>query len=154
MAGSAQGGVALSAEEVAKHNKRDDCWVIIHGAAFDVTGGLLSYSQSSSLAHHVTDMWASLDIRTEFMPEVRYIDPARVLVGPELHEANQTLTTHSTPVDLLSSSNMQEEMLRESRGSSIAGIIDCRGEMHSILTDFLSDLWRYTAKHMIPSILL
>lgn len=40
MAGSAQGATALSAEQVAKHNKRDDCWVIIHGAAFDVTGEL------------------------------------------------------------------------------------------------------------------
>ena len=27
----------LKGEEVAKHNKGDDCWVIIHGRAYDVT---------------------------------------------------------------------------------------------------------------------
>ena len=27
----------LSGQEVAKHNSKDDCWVIIHGKAYDVT---------------------------------------------------------------------------------------------------------------------
>ena len=27
----------LSAEEIAKHNSRDSCWVIVHGKAYDVT---------------------------------------------------------------------------------------------------------------------
>lgn len=27
----------LKGEDVAKHNKREDCWVIIHGMAYDVT---------------------------------------------------------------------------------------------------------------------
>lgn len=30
----------LSLEEVAKHNKKDDCWVIIHGKAYDLSGFL------------------------------------------------------------------------------------------------------------------
>jgi len=34
---SASAGVALKAADVEKHSKKDDCWVIIHGAAFDVT---------------------------------------------------------------------------------------------------------------------
>lgn len=29
--------VKLSGEEVAKHNNKDSCWVIIHGRAYDVT---------------------------------------------------------------------------------------------------------------------
>ena len=28
---------ALSGEDVAKHNSKDDCWVIVHGKAYDVT---------------------------------------------------------------------------------------------------------------------
>lgn len=27
----------LSGEEIAKHNSRESCWVIIHGKAYDVT---------------------------------------------------------------------------------------------------------------------
>lgn len=27
----------LSGEEVAKHNSRESCWVIVHGRAYDVT---------------------------------------------------------------------------------------------------------------------
>lgn len=30
--------MALSADEVAKHASKQDCWVIIHGKAYDVTG--------------------------------------------------------------------------------------------------------------------
>ena len=30
-------GQKLNGEEVAKHNKKQDCWVIIHGKAYDVT---------------------------------------------------------------------------------------------------------------------
>lgn len=29
--------VKLTGEEIAKHNSREDCWVIIHGKAYDVT---------------------------------------------------------------------------------------------------------------------
>ena len=34
------GGNAYSVEEVAKHNKKDDCWVIIDGKVLDVTAFL------------------------------------------------------------------------------------------------------------------
>lgn len=27
----------LSGDEIAKHNSRESCWVIIHGKAYDVT---------------------------------------------------------------------------------------------------------------------
>ena len=30
-------GQKLHGEEVAKHNNKEDCWVIIHGKAYDVT---------------------------------------------------------------------------------------------------------------------
>ena len=27
----------LTGEEIAKHNSKDSCWVIVHGKAYDVT---------------------------------------------------------------------------------------------------------------------
>ena len=29
--------MGLSGAEVANHNNKDDCWVIVHGKAYDVT---------------------------------------------------------------------------------------------------------------------
>lgn len=31
---------ALTAEEVSRHNKADDCWIIMDGVVYDVTGFL------------------------------------------------------------------------------------------------------------------
>jgi cytochrome b involved in lipid metabolism len=31
----------MDASEIAKHNTKDSCWVVIHGTAWDVTGGYL-----------------------------------------------------------------------------------------------------------------
>jgi cytochrome b involved in lipid metabolism len=28
---------SLTGEEIAKHNSRESCWVIVHGKAYDVT---------------------------------------------------------------------------------------------------------------------
>lgn len=38
----------LSGEDIAKHNSRDDCWVIIHGKAYDVTECKFSTQHSDS----------------------------------------------------------------------------------------------------------
>lgn len=32
-----QAGVTLTGDEVARHNSKDSCWVIVHGKAYDVT---------------------------------------------------------------------------------------------------------------------
>lgn len=36
----------LSGEEIAKHNSRESCWVIIHGKAYDVTECMLALSRT------------------------------------------------------------------------------------------------------------
>lgn len=33
----APGAGKLTGEEIAKHNSKDSCWVIVHGKAYDVT---------------------------------------------------------------------------------------------------------------------
>ena len=38
----------LSGEEVAKHNSRESCWVIVHGKAYDVT----DFMPGMQLFHH------------------------------------------------------------------------------------------------------
>ena len=32
-----EGGKQMTGEEVAKHNSKESCWVIVHGKAYDVT---------------------------------------------------------------------------------------------------------------------
>lgn len=36
-------GKAITFEEVEKHNKKDDCWMIIHGKVYDVTKFLVEH---------------------------------------------------------------------------------------------------------------
>lgn len=51
--------VKLTGEEVAKHNNRESCWVIIHGRAYDVTEFLperKSIPPFSRQAIHDTDL--------------------------------------------------------------------------------------------------
>lgn len=43
--------IMMDASEVAKHNTKDSCWVVIHGTAWDVTGG---YFQRLICAHSLT----------------------------------------------------------------------------------------------------
>lgn len=45
-ASGSSGALALSVEDVGQHNKRDDCWVIVHGAAYDVTGAYIPVSSA------------------------------------------------------------------------------------------------------------
>lgn len=39
----------FSVEEVAKHNTKDDCWVIIHGFVCDVTNYLIHHPGGDKL---------------------------------------------------------------------------------------------------------
>jgi cytochrome b involved in lipid metabolism len=36
-------GKSFTFEEVEKHNKKDDCWMIIHGKVYDVTNFLVEH---------------------------------------------------------------------------------------------------------------
>jgi hypothetical protein len=42
---------SLTGEEVAKHNSRESCWVIVHGKAYDVTEFLPGPSSLQPLFH-------------------------------------------------------------------------------------------------------
>jgi hypothetical protein len=57
--GGSKGG-ALTMEEVAKHNKPDDCWVILNGVAYDVTEVRLTACDWA---------WVALTRRVQFMDD-------------------------------------------------------------------------------------
>lgn len=45
---------SLTGDEVAKHNSKDSCWVIVHGKAYDVTEFL-----PGTCPHHYTILLAT-----------------------------------------------------------------------------------------------
>jgi len=44
--------VQLTGEEVAKHGSREDCWVIIHGRAYDVTEFMPDHPGGPKIVRH------------------------------------------------------------------------------------------------------
>jgi L-lactate dehydrogenase (cytochrome) len=42
-------GGNLTGQEIAKHNSRESCWVIIHGKAYDVTECMSAYRNSNGI---------------------------------------------------------------------------------------------------------
>jgi L-lactate dehydrogenase (cytochrome) len=80
----------ISAQEVSKHNKREDCWVIIHGKVYDLTnflpehpGGIkVILNQAGKDATAAFDPIHPLDIIEKYLsPEVCLgnIDPATMV---------------------------------------------------------------------------
>ncbi|KAI5829299.1 hypothetical protein K523DRAFT_274784 [Schizophyllum commune Tattone D] len=76
----------LSGKDVAAHNKRDDCWIIIHGKAYDVTDFLDDHPGGSKIILK----YAGKDATAEYDP----IHP------PNTIEANLPPEKHLGPVDL------------------------------------------------------
>lgn len=54
----------LTGQDVAKHNSRDSCWVIVHGKAYDVTEFLPEHPGGSKIIL----MYAGKDATEEFEP--------------------------------------------------------------------------------------
>ena len=52
--------MSVSAEEVAKHNKDNDCWVIVGDQVLDVTNflsGILGKAECSRIMNHCIDLF-------------------------------------------------------------------------------------------------
>lgn len=56
--------VKLTGEEVAKHGSREDCWVIIHGRAYDVTDFMPDHPGGPKIILK----WAGKDATEEYAP--------------------------------------------------------------------------------------
>lgn len=71
--------VKLTGEDVAKHNSRESCWVIIHGRAYDVTEFLPEHPGGPK----VILKYAGKDATEEYEP----IHPPDTLVSDEWSKA-------------------------------------------------------------------
>ncbi|RIA99266.1 FMN-dependent dehydrogenase-domain-containing protein [Glomus cerebriforme] len=80
----------ISAQEVSKHNKREDCWVIIHDKVYDLTnflpehpGGIkVILNQAGKDATSAFDLIHPLDIINQYLPPevcLGNIDPATMV---------------------------------------------------------------------------
>ncbi|CAG8453848.1 12051_t:CDS:1 [Acaulospora morrowiae] len=80
----------ISAQEVSKHNKREDCWVIIHGKVYDLTkflpehpgGERIILKQAGKDGTAAFDQIHPLDIIKQYLPPEAFlgeIDPATVV---------------------------------------------------------------------------
>lgn len=63
------GGIMLTADEVAKHNSRRSCWVIIAGQAYDVTDFLDNHPGGPSIILRYAGIvsFAIIDIELELI---------------------------------------------------------------------------------------
>ncbi|RCK64200.1 Cytochrome b2, mitochondrial [Candida viswanathii] len=71
----------LSWEEVAKHNKKDDCWVVIHGKAYDLSGFLDEHPGGLGIILK----YAGKDATKAFDP-IHPSDTLSKYLSPDLHK--------------------------------------------------------------------
>ena len=98
--------VKLTGEEIAKHNSRDSCWVIVHGRAYDVTeflpehpGGpkiILKYAGKDATEqfynlhrHAVIQKYSDLQIGTIQGEQSKVLDPVSHILALEMHDADE-----------------------------------------------------------------
>ena len=96
--------VLLTAELVAKHNKEDDCWVIVHGKVYDVTKYLEDHPGGPEI---ITDL-AGQDCSEEFDDVGHSTEASEILEGlyigdlngdsedPNKSPKNKELSEHTT----------------------------------------------------------
>ncbi|ODQ52508.1 hypothetical protein SAICODRAFT_93394 [Saitoella complicata NRRL Y-17804] len=116
--------MALTGEEVAKHNSKDDCWVIIHGKAYDVTNFLPDHPGGQAIILK----YAGKDATAAYDP----IHPPSIIaenLKPENHKGEVDMG--SVAVESIEES--PEEKERQARIADMPALEECLN-----LTDFES----------------
>ncbi|OCK78992.1 hypothetical protein K432DRAFT_355771 [Lepidopterella palustris CBS 459.81] len=90
--------VKLTGEEIAKHNSRESCWVIIHGSAYDVTEFLPEHPGGSKIILKYAGTDATEEFEPIHPPDTldKYLDKSKHLGEVDM----QTVEKEEKEVDL------------------------------------------------------
>ncbi|KAJ5991577.1 hypothetical protein N7522_011784 [Penicillium canescens] len=112
--------MTLTRQEVSQHNSRQSCWVIIHGAVYDVTDFLDSHPGGPQVILRCAGKDATEDFDSVHAPELLsevllestvrgHIDPAELQVlDPKLNDTMQTKSDSNAPPFLHSLINLHD----------------------------------------------
>ncbi|CAK9436847.1 uncharacterized protein LODBEIA_P13690 [Lodderomyces beijingensis] len=113
--------MVLSLEEVAKHNKKDDCWVIIHDKAYDLSDFLDEHPGGPAIILK----YAGKDATTAFDP-IHPGDTLKKYLAPEYHkgEVEKRKAQPKKKVIKKPSQPTPEETKSQGAGSGNGNVVD------------------------------
>jgi cytochrome b involved in lipid metabolism len=87
---------SFTTEEVARHNKEEDCWIIVNGLVFDVTRFLAEHPGGKKIILKVAGTDASTQFAQFHKPEILAKYSSQLVVGKVEKGAAGTKTSATT----------------------------------------------------------